>query len=420
MIRLGKSSIRIVLLIAFLALGMNTWAQDSEDSSWQVRGFVDSYHALQAYAPNRFLSSRTRVRGEIEKTFASSSIFVSLNAIYNPILEDRNGIDLREAYLDHREDHWGFRIGRQLVIWGAADGIRITDLVSPMDLREFLAQDYDDIRMPVNAIRLFAFNDKMKLELVTVPIVRGYLLPIQPQTPWSIFPKDDTNYPFEWKEKQSFSNFRWRDMEYGGRVSFTLPGVDFSIAALHTYNKMPVLQYSTSSQGVMVSPEYYRMGFVGGDFSKPIGQFVFRGELALNIDKHFSYQPFVKHSTQKGFNSLAWLVGVDWYAPNDWNLMAQFSDEEIYGYEDQIAQSRHNPLLTLHISKKILDSSLQLSNFSYYDFDGKGWFSRFSANYSLNDCIQLSLGYDWIGGEKGIFNQYKSNSELWVKAKYNF
>ena len=83
------------------------------------------------------MSSRTRVRGEVGKHFGKSSLFVSLNATYNAILKERTGFELREAYLDHTENHWGLRAGRQLVIWGAADGVRITDLVSPMDMTEF-------------------------------------------------------------------------------------------------------------------------------------------------------------------------------------------------------------------------------------------------------------------------------------------
>ena len=88
--------------------------------------------------PNNLMSSRTRVRGEIGCDFGRSSLFVSFNATYNALLKARTGFELREAYLDHRGDHWGLRAGRQLVIWGAADGVRITDLVSPMDMTEFL------------------------------------------------------------------------------------------------------------------------------------------------------------------------------------------------------------------------------------------------------------------------------------------
>ena len=115
-----------------------------------------------------------------------------------------------------------------------------------------------------------------------------------------------------------------------------------------------------------------------------------------------------------------YLVGIDWYAPKDWVVMAQFSSESILKYEDQIAQPRHNSLLTLNVSKKLLDNTLQLSNFTYFDLNHKGWFSRFTAAYSLNDFIQLSLGYDWFGGDEGMFSTYKNNSEVWAKAKYSF
>ena len=82
--------------------------------------------------------------------------------------------------------------------------------------------------------------------------------------------------------------------------------------------------------------------------------------------------------------------------------------------------SRHNSLLTLCVSKKLLDSNLQLSDFTYFDLNHKGWFSRFTADYALNDHIHLLAGYDWFGGSEGMFGPYKHNSEVWAKAKYCF
>lgn len=100
--------------------------------------------------------------------------------------------------------------------------------------------------------------------------------------------------------------------------------------------------------------------------------------------------------------------------------MAQFSSESIFGYKSHIAQPQHSSLLTLNVSKKLLGSTLQLSNFTYFDINHKGWFSRFGADYSLNDYIRLSAGFDWFGGNEGMFSLYKQNSEIWAKAKYSF
>lgn len=406
--------------LLFLAVWtQNLYSQEEVNSSWQVKGFVDTYHAVQVQSPHQLLTSRTRVRAEVEKMFGASTLFASFNATHNALLKERSGVELREAYLDHRADHWGFRLGRQLVIWGMADGLRITDLVSPMDMTEFLAQDYDDIRMSVDALRFFAFNDKMKLELLLVPTFQGYVLPTDTDNPWSILPKE-SKYSLIWSDSRSMPKFQLKNMEYGGRLSFTLPGVDFSLSGLYTWNKMPTLHYIPSPKGLVIIPHYYRMGFVGGDVSKPIGAFVLRGEAALNLDKYFSYAPEHYLLEQRGFNTINWLLGVDWYAPKDWLVMAQFSSETIFNYQPQIAQPRHTALATLHISKKLFEQSLQLSNFTYYDFHYKGWFSRFTADYALNDQIRLSMGFDWLGGKEGLFSQYKGNTGVWMKAKYSF
>lgn len=417
MINTSNHHVSFLLLLLLLPIHA-VWGQEG-DASWQLKGFVDTYQAVRSGRPNDFMSSRTRIRGEIGRSFEGSTLFVSFNAIHNALLKSRTDFALREAYLDHREEHWGFRLGRQLVIWGVADGVRITDLVSPMDMTEFLAQDYDDIRMPVNALRFFLFNENMKLELLAVPSFEGYKLPVDVGNPWSIFPEKSSK-PVVWSEEGSRPKLRFTNIEYGGKLSFTLPGMDFSLAALHTWNKMPVISYQSSDSHTVVSPQYYRMGFFGGDISKPLGQFVLRGEMAFNIDKHFSYRPEAGAVAQKGFNTVNYLVGVDWYAPFEWMVMAQFSSESILRYEPQITQPHHYSLLTFNVSKKLFDSTLQLSNFTYIDLKYKGWFSRFTSSYALNDHIQLSAGYDWFGGNEGIFGIYRNNSEVWIKAKYSF
>ncbi|WP_329905126.1 DUF1302 family protein [Porphyromonas pogonae] len=417
----SKSTIRSYRLFIVIALGsLPLWLSAQSDSSaFRIKGFVDTYHAVRSQSPHNFMSSRTRVRGEVAGDMGNSTLFVSFNATYNSLLKERTGFDLREAYLDYRDSNWGARLGRQLVIWGAADGVRITDLVSPMDMTEFLAQDYDDIRLPVNALRLFFFNDKVKLELVGVPVFQGFILPTDSANPWNILPKD-TPLPVKWNDNHSRPAMKISNMEYGGRLSFNLPGIDFAFAALHTWNKMPVMQPEVTPREVKINPRYYRMGFVGGDFSKPLGEFVIRGEVAFNIGKHFSYKPEAMSMAQKGFNTVNWLVGMDWYAPAEWMLMAQLSSESIFGYEPYVAQSHHSTLFTLNVSKKLLNSTLQLSDFTYIDLNYGGWFSRFAADYALSDPIHVSLGYDWFGGNKGMFGMYSKNSEAWIKAKYSF
>ena len=44
------------------------------------------------------------------------------------------------------EDLLALSLGKQQVVWGKADGVFITDIVSPLNLTEFLLPDFDEIR----------------------------------------------------------------------------------------------------------------------------------------------------------------------------------------------------------------------------------------------------------------------------------
>ncbi|WP_019186619.1 DUF1302 family protein, partial [Prevotella conceptionensis] len=132
----------------------------------QVKGFLDTYHAARTEGKGEWLASRTRARGELTLEKGGARLFVSMNAIYNALLKEQTGITLREAYLSYANAHVDLRAGRQVIIWGVADALRLTDQISPMDYTEFLAQDYDDIRTPVNAFRLRLVRQAFNVELV--------------------------------------------------------------------------------------------------------------------------------------------------------------------------------------------------------------------------------------------------------------
>ena len=143
----------------------------------QVKGFLDTYHAVRTEEKADWMASRTRARGELKLEKGAASLFVSLNAIYNGILKERTGLELREAYLAYAKGNLDLRVGRQIVVWGVADALRLTDCVSPFDYTEFLAQDYDDIRMPVNALRAKYTMGAVTLEAVCNPVADFFIRP---------------------------------------------------------------------------------------------------------------------------------------------------------------------------------------------------------------------------------------------------
>jgi hypothetical protein len=408
-------ALHILIMAGLVSSGQGLNAQTLDFS-----GFIDSYHAVRLRPPNDFMSSRSRLRAELKANQGNSWLFASLNANHNYLLPSRTCIELREAYFDYTAKNWDLRIGRQIIIWGVSDGLRITDLISPLDLTEFLARDYDDIRIPVDAVKWRYMDNVIKLELVFIPIFQTYIIPDDPDNPWAItYPSDGPEIivaPAIRPEKSL------KNSEIGGRLSFYLPGFDLSVSGLYTWNKLPVYErnFTPDHDTLVLVPNHFRYSMVGLDFSRPQGSFVIRGEGAmysaepLSTDLLNQTNPVLKKTT------ISYLVGLDWYPGSNWTLTGQFSQKLILLWEDQLEDPKNTKIATLGITRKLFRSTLSASAFGYIDLTNKGMFARTSLDYSLSDQIHLIAGVDIFHGDAGIFGAYKNNSEFFIKAKYNF
>lgn len=385
----------------------------AQDATISFNGFADTYHAIQIKHPHEYLSSRTRVRLEMRADYDNSSFYASTNAIYNSIVSENTGLSLHEAYFLYNGNSIEVKLGRQIITWGVADGIPLTDVISPMDYTEFMANDYDDIRIPVNAARIRYQAGLMNLDAVFVPSPEFYKLPLQSSNPW--------NRGFTSSLEMDLSDtpeIRLKNSEYGLRSSLFLSGIDFSFCALHTFNKSPIMRITEDdSRGVYLKGFYDEMIVLGTNVSIPFGEFVFRGEFAEYLGEALqtkTYNDIIHKNTEQA------LAGIDWYAQNDWTFMLQYMHRHIPDHTQELDQKRHKSTITFRISKELLRNTLKLSESGTIYINDRAIYSRTQAEYQLNDQISLYAGLDIFYGEKGIFDRYEENSEIWVKARYNF
>ncbi|MCR5028973.1 MAG: hypothetical protein K6A31_06915 [Fibrobacter sp.] len=404
--------VRSIFKIALLGACGTLFAQD--ELSLSLNGFVDTYHAVQVDYPHQYMSSRTRLRLEMRADYGEASLFTSLNLAYNGIIDEQTGAFLREAYFDYAGELLEIKAGRQIVTWGVADGLRITDLISPMDYTEFMANDYDDIRVPVNAIDLKFPGESFTAEAIFVPTPEYFVMPTGEDNPWSTELPEKTRVDLENTPEK-----RLKNSEYGGRFRYFLENFDFTLTALHTYNKAPVTvtSYNPQTDSVLIQGVYKPMNVVGGDISIPIGEFVLRGEAAEYFGEVLSSANGFSYKTRNTFNALA---GLDWYAGNNWTLMLQYMHKYIADYRDDLALEKNSSTVTARISKELLNNTLKLSLFGYFDIDNLGFYARAAADYLVNDQITLSLGADRFDGKRGTFKAYEKNTQVWAKGKYFF
>ena len=55
----------------------------------------------------------------------------------------------REAYIDTSVGDLALRLGKQQVVWGTADGIKLLDIINPTDFREMAQNAMEDSRIPI-------------------------------------------------------------------------------------------------------------------------------------------------------------------------------------------------------------------------------------------------------------------------------
>ncbi|MEW8431570.1 MAG: RNA polymerase-associated protein rapA, partial [gamma proteobacterium symbiont of Ctena orbiculata] len=105
---------------------------------------------------------------------------------------------LRELYLDTTLLGWDLRLGKQQVVWGTADGIKLLDIINPTDFRELNQNAMEDARIPIwmiNAERNIGDNSNIQL---IVSQVEENKIP-------GLNPDGDAGHPFLMKGVETIS-----------------------------------------------------------------------------------------------------------------------------------------------------------------------------------------------------------------------
>jgi len=102
-------------------------------------------------------SARIYIDGEAEAMHEGATYHVELN-----LMRDSKGVGdydsnesytqrdaLREAYVDMETNGYSIRAGKQQVVWGTADGMKLLDAINPTDYAEMAQNQMEDSRIPV-------------------------------------------------------------------------------------------------------------------------------------------------------------------------------------------------------------------------------------------------------------------------------
>ncbi|MCD4729225.1 MAG: hypothetical protein K8R74_01400 [Bacteroidales bacterium] len=390
-----------------------------------INGFARNYTGL-LYNTGEF----NMLQNTLNVNFEKMGDRVAFKA--NPLLYvyDIDSIDfrMREIYLDLYFDNFDIRIGKQQIVWGKADGVFITDIVSPLDLQEFLLPDFDEIRIGVYAAKIDYYFGNSTIELIWKPVYAGNEFP-GPGSIWYKPPDFPATPSFDYSKEKI--NASLENSEVYLKYSLSSSAIDFDLMGAYTWDQTPSMYVekefgfdTVTNQpgltGLLITPEHHRLNVVGGSFTSTIKSFVVRGEVAYYDGKYFQSEDPTADGALSQNDYLHYVVGLD-YGIGNLKLSAQFIQKYIMDYNDFLTEEEFGNTMTFLARYDAMRETLHLELFSYVGLNYGDALIRPKVTYDFSDSFSILLGSNiFVGDERGMFGKYGDNSMIYTKIKYNF
>lgn len=314
--------------------------------------------------------------------------------------DDRIDLELREFFWDHYAGDTFARLGKQQIVWGQADGLRVLDVINPLSYREFILPDIEHRRIPLWSA-LFEFPlDTWTAQLVWVPdatVTESTL----PGATYSLIPDLYGDGRLQVSRPESLE-----DSDFGAKLSSFQNRWDLSLNYLYHTIDDPLIRIDTSEQRVVA--DYNRSHLIGGTASKPFGDVTFRSEVGVESKKRFQ-DSVTGQTTDTEIGS--YVIGLDYSGLADWFISSQFF--QTYRFTSTGEDARSNEQITLLIRHEAMNNALRLEALSIYDLDKEDSLVQLEAEYTASSNVVLRVGADLFFGDRfGTFGQFREESRL--------
>ncbi len=405
-----------------MAMGTSIFAQNLD-----INGYVRTYMGILTNDNYDYSINQNTLDLKLKRTDDNVSFFV--NPYLYQYANKGTEFGLREAYMDVYFDNMDLRLGKQQIIWGKADGMFITDIVSPKDLGEFLLRDFDEIRTGITSLKANYYLGDNTLEMVWIPTFTPTTMPDESSI-WSRLP--EFPLPITIDESEKSIPGRLENSEGFFKFSGMSSVLDYEFMAGTMWDDdpnmhiRPILEENNPRPtGLLITPKHHRLSLAGGSFSSEIGGFIFRGEAAYYMGKQFSAnnaleQPF--ELLEKDY--VHYLIGTD-FSIGTTRFSAQFIQRAILDWEEALVQEELDNTVTFLTNRTFLQETLTLQLFGYVGLNNEDALIRPRLSYDLADGFEILVGANiFVSNEdseiSGLFGHYDDNDMVYVKVKYSF
>lgn len=338
--------------------------------------------------------------------------------VFGGMVEEQADFDLREAYIFTQPlEFMDLKVGRQILTWGTGDLVFINDMF-PKDWQSFfIGRDTEYLKAPSDAAKVSLFGDWANLDFVYTPkfdpdrFISGERLSYWSSTLGRIAGQDaitHTDRPNRW----------FRDSEFAARLYKNINNYEVALYGYRGYFKSPGGQAGT--QAIFPDLNVYGAS-IRGNVGRGIGNLEF-GYYESDDDQSGN-NAYINNS------ELRFLAGYTQEVGKDFTAGLQYYIEHMtdYGqYLDSLpsgpARDRDRHLVTVRLTKLLLNQNLRCSLFTYYSPTDKDVYMRPNLHYKVSDNVALEVGANIFFGDhpNTFFGQFQNNSNIYAAVRYSF
>jgi len=348
------------------------------------------------------------------------------NDDFNPLV--------REAWIHINYENFEARLGRQIVVWGRSDGIRLLDMVNPYFMREGVLDEDEDAKIPIWMFKLrYWFTVENGLELLWIP----RYVP-------SVAPLKDSPFAFQATKMlegelipmlKSFG-IKFKHSEPGTSISKSEIGLRW-LGMFKNFNYSLNYFYTWDDVMDMVAkgPKLYtfkpdRLSIFGGSFDYAFSHALFmddwviRGEFAYYNGDNFINMETNQIEERDHFDVM-WGFDKNFFV--DYYVSFQFAQSFLLHRGDDYSGPGLSAIdsienqYTLMLQKFVYDDRIMLETLICASDEGDAW-ARPRVSFEYTDEIKLTLGGNFFWGSSDDFygQWHRSGDQIFFEIKYGF
>lgn len=318
------------------------------------------------------------------------------------------------------------KIGRQIVVWGKSDSIRITDVINPLDNRLPGMTDIEDLRLSTTMAKLDYYLGQWNLSAMAIGESRTF---IEAAPRSEFFPVDkifpNAPDPFIELEQPEIS---WDNMQYALAANGVFSGWDLSFYGADVLDSKWHIEGSIPARSAKRVVSKIQM--LGSAINIATGSWLLKSEAAYVNGVRYN-------STQDKKSRLDALIGVDYMGISDTVLSLEVANKHICDYEAQMSgytlgfipdyteeDEVQTALRATHsFSNDSINATALLSMFGHnWEYGG---FFRASVEYDVMDAVVANFGLiNYLSAakseDKPMIDAISNNDRVFADITYSF